>query len=157
MNNKTKDRYRRVIRVIMVLLAAFLLLLGLGVPVTNNAIAMGIARDMQEFELPADTHIVDVTSAAGRFGGRGSIRYFGALLLRSDLSEEALQTYYSAFSKDLQTTYHVERQSGRKITCLGDYDLSFHESVEDDDFFIVYTVRRGGNALQWWMDMDTRG
>lgn len=40
LNNKTKDKYRRVIRGMMIVLAVVLLVMGLAVPIVNNAVAI---------------------------------------------------------------------------------------------------------------------
>lgn len=142
----------------MIVLAVVLLMMGLAVPIANNAAAMGIARKMEAFALPADTDVIETTSRAGRFTDTaGSVQYFGALLIRSDRSLEELQTHYAQYNEDRLVTYRVERQSGQDITVLNDIDLAFRETVGEVGYYIVYTIRNGGNALQWWLDMDVRG
>lgn len=142
----------------MVALAVVLLVMGLAVPIANNAVAMGVAREMEAFLLPADTSIVEKTSLAGRFNKTaGSVQYFGALLIKSDRPIEELRTHYAQYNTDLIETYRVEPQSGQDITVLGDAEIAFRETVEKDGYYIVYTIRTGGNALQWWLDIDVRG
>lgn len=158
LNDKTKDKYRRAIRVIMVVLAVVLLVMGLAVPIANNAVAMGVAREMKALSLPADTSIIETTSLAGRFNNPAdSVQYFGALLIKSDHPIEELRAHYAEYNEDLRVTYRVEPQSGQDIAVLGDTDLAFRETVGDDGYYIVYAIRTGGNALQWWLDMDVRG
>lgn len=157
LNNKTKDRYRRVIRVIMIVLAVVLLVMGLAVPVANNAVAMSIAREMEALPLPSDTTLIDSTSLSGRFDdAAGSVQYFAALLIKSDRPIEDLRLHYAQYTADSILAYRVERQAGREITVLKDTNLAFHEPVGDDGYYIVYTVRTGGSALQWWLDIDVR-
>ena len=157
LNNKTKDRYRRIIRVIMIALAVVLLVMGLAVPVANNAVAMSIAREMEALPLPSDTTLIDSTSLSGRFGDTaGNVQYFAALLLKSDRSVEELRAHYAGYTDHSLITYRVEKQIGRDIVVLEDVDLSFREDVAEEGYFIVYTLRTGGNALQWWLDMDVR-
>ncbi len=158
LNNKTKDKYRRVIRAIMIVLAVMLLVMGLAVPIANNAVAMGVAREMEALSLPADTTLLESTSLAGRFADTaGSVQYFAALLIRSDRPLEELRAHYAQFNTDMIATYRVEPQSGQEITVLNGTDLSFRETVVQEGCYIVYTIRTGGNAAQWWLDMDVRG
>ncbi len=158
MNNKTKDKYRGAIRGIMVVLAVVLLVMGLAVPIANNAVAMGIAREMEALELPADTAVVDKTSLSGRLTNAvGSVQYFAALLVKSECPIEELRAHYAQYNTDLIATYRVEPQNGQEITVLDDIDLSFREAVGKEGYYILYTVRTGGNSLQWWLDMDVRG
>ncbi len=157
LNNKTKDKYRRVIRGIMIVLAVVLLVMGLAVPIANNAVAMNVVREMEMLELPADTVVVDKTSLSGRLTNAvGSIQYFAALLIKSERPIEELRAHYAQYNTDLIESYRVEPQCGQEITVLDDIDLSFREAVGQEDYYIVYTIRTGGNALQWWLDMDVR-
>lgn len=158
MNNKTKDKYRRIIRGIMVVLAVVLLVMGLAVPIANNAVAMSVAREMEALDLPADTVVLDKTSLAGRFSNAaGSVQYFAALLIKSDRPIEDLRAHYAQYNTDLIESYRVEPQHGQEITVLDDVSLAFRENVGEEGYYIVYIVRIGGNALQWWLDMDVRG
>ncbi len=157
LNNKTKDRYRRAIRGIMIALAVILLVMGLAVPVANNAVAMGVAREMQALPLPSDTTLIDSTSLSGRFGDTaGHVQYFAALLIKSDRSVEQLRAHYAGYTDYSLIAYRVEKQVGRDISVLQDVNLAFHEDVADEGYYIVYTTRTGGHALQFWLDMDVR-
>ena len=154
LNDKTKDRYRRMIRAIMIALAVVLLVMGLAVPVANNAIAMGVAREMEALPLPPDTTLVESTSLSGRFGDtKGHVQYFAALLVKSDRTVEDLRAHYAEYTDGSLIAYRVEKQVGREIAVLKDADLSFRSGKGD---YIVYTLRTGGNALQFWLDMDVR-
>ncbi|MBQ9860837.1 MAG: hypothetical protein IJO75_01120 [Clostridia bacterium] len=158
LNNKTKDKYRRVIRGMMIVLAVVLLVMGLAVPIVNNAVAMGVAGELKALSMPAETTVIESTSLAGRFADTASsVQYFGALLLKSNCEQEELQTHFMQYNNGLDVTYRIARQRGQDITVLGDVDLAFREEVGEDGYYILYTVRNGGNALQWWLDMDVRG
>ncbi len=149
LNDKTKNTYRRVIRALMVVVAALLLVFGLGVPIANNAIAMGVAGELEDVGLPPATTLVESTSLAGRLTNEhGGVQYFGALLIDSDLSLDALQTHYAS--------YTVARQTGQDITLLSKTVDAFRQPV-GEGYYIVYALRSGGNAMQWLLDMDTRG
>lgn len=158
LNEKIKNRYRRIIRVVMIVLAVVLLVMGLAVPIANNASAMRIAREMEAFLLPDGAQLIDTTSSSGRFTNKaGSVQYFAALLIESDRPIEELRAHYAQYGTGLTATYLVEPQQGQEITVLDDVKLSFSkEAGGERDCYIVYTLRTGGNAAQWWLDMDVR-
>ncbi len=84
----------RVICSFVAVLALFLLL----VPFINDCIAKQIEEKLCETPLPVDTEIVDSVSMAGKLAGNGNgMQYFGAVLLKSELSLEELDSYYSAW------------------------------------------------------------
>lgn len=157
MNNKTKEKVRRSIRGMMIVLAAVLLVLGLALPVVNNAAAMRLAREMEALPLPDGASLVDTTSLSGRLTNKtGSVQYFAAMLIKSECSIEELRAHYAQYGTSLTATYRVEPQSGTEITVLDGVKLSFRKGVERARGYIVYTLRTGGNAAQWWLDMDVR-
>ncbi len=149
---------RRVIRVIMIALAITLLAMGLCVPIANNAIAIQDAKALQSLALPAETTVLESTSAAGRFTHTaGHVQYFSAMLIQSELSLEELRAHYAQYTKDLLASYRVEQQTEQEISVLDNASLSFRQAVEGDGYYIVYVLRTGGNSAQWWLDMDVRG
>ncbi len=158
LNDKTKNKYRRVIRGVMIILAVVLLVMGLAVPIANNALAMSVARELEALPMPADTALVESTSLAGRFEDTaGSVQYFAALLVKSDRPLEELRAHYVVYNEGLHATYRVEPQSGQEIAVLDDISLAFREKIATEGYYIVYTLRTGGHAAQWWLDMDVRG
>ncbi len=158
LNDRTKNRFRRVIRGVMVVLAAVLLLLGLGVPVANNALAMGEARSLAALPLPEDTTVAETVSLAVRVTNpRGSMQYVGAILLESGRSLEELQGYFAQYTADLTQPYYVARVQKQTLALTEDTTLTFREPVEESGYYVVYRIRTGGYALQWWLDMDMRG
>ena len=148
---------RRSIRGMMIVLAVVLLVMGLAVPIANNAVAMRLARDMEALSLPESAELVDSTSLSGRLTNKsGSVQYFAALLIESDRPIEELRAHYAQYGTGLTATYLVEPQQGQEITVLNDVKLSFREEVSSAHTYIVYTLRTGGNPAQWWLDMDVR-
>lgn len=150
---KQKDKIRRWIRVIMVFIAVLLLSFAVVIPIINNAIALGVEKDLKKCPLPEQTELVETTSIAGKVVGNGNgMQYFGALLIRSDLPTEELQAYYA----DLDCT--VEPQLGADIAIVGNgKHLSFRHDTYDDAYYIVY---HWGSAPEWirdLLDTDLRG
>ncbi len=157
LHDKQKNKFRRVIRIIMVVLAALLLLLGFGVPIANNALAMQVAKNVAALPLPAETTLVETTSLSGRLTNPyGSVQYFGAILLKSDLSLEKLQEHYWAYNQPMTLTYRVLPQTTQEISVVGEHTLAFREPIAKEGYYIVCLTQNGGHTLQWWLDMDIR-
>ncbi len=152
LNEKGKNRLRRVIRSTMIVVAVFLLLIALAIPVVNNAIALGVERELQETALPAQTSMVESISVSGRYTGKG-IQYFGALLVKSGLSLEELADHYPDCVVERQLTSAV-RVLGK--TGDGEDKLTFQSSVEGSDYYVVYKWGSAPAWLQGILDMDAR-
>ena len=107
-------------------------------PVVNDFVAAGVVKDLKRNPLPENTIIVDEKSAAGKLCGCGNgMQYFGALLLKSDLSLEELKVYYSQFS-DKEWDNIVEQQCGNRIEEVEHQDLDFEADIDGDDYYILY-------------------
>ncbi len=152
LNEKRKNRLRQVIRSTMLVVAVFLLLIALVIPVANNAVALGVERELKDAALPPQTELVESISAAGRYTGQ-EMRYFGAVLLKSDLTLDEITAHYS--------NYTVEYQMDSAIRAVGksgdgEDNLTFKTSLEGAGYYIVY---RWGSAPAWLkgiLDMDIR-
>lgn len=159
-SNKQKDRIRRVIRIVMVTIAVFLLLLALVVPVANNAVALGVERELKALPLPPDTEMVASISKAAKLTGNGNgMQYFGAVLLKSELSSQELNAHYAAYAEDAYD-YLVEPQSGTEICPRGESlhgGVHFSVSADSAGYYVLYSW---GSAPEWardWLDTDLRG
>ena len=138
----------------MVLLGAFLLTVGLVIPLVNNSRALALEKRLKALSLPEQTVLLDSYSAAGRYDGSGeSVRYFGAVLLQSELSLEQLQTYYAAIAPDCVAAV----QAGQTITCVGRGKLQFRAQPPGTGSYIVYILDRSVHTGQGWLDLDIRG
>lgn len=151
LNEKGKNRLRRVIRTTMVAVAVFLLLVALVIPVANNAVALGIERELQAIPVPSRTELVESISASGRYTDR--MQYFGAILLKSELPIEEIAAHYPECGVDYQldTPILAAGKSGD-----GEAHLAFSTSVEGAGYYIVY---RWGSAPAWLrgiLEMDVR-
>lgn len=155
MNPKTKMLCRRIIRLLMVLLGLLLLTIALVIPIANNAIALHIERELKALPLPEDTVLVESVSAAERFSGTGNgMEYLGALLLRSELSAEALERFYAPYTGGKLDTCVVRTQTDQAL--FG--SVRFSAPVEGDDYYAVYTIESScGRAMRGWLDLDLRG
>jgi hypothetical protein len=149
---KQKDKVRRWIRVIMVFVAALLLLFAAAIPIVNNAIALGVEKDLKNLPLPEKTELIETTSKAGKFVGSGNgMQYFGAILIRSEKTLDELSAYYSQKLADVV----VKEQNTQKIQCVEHGGLSFKTQITaTEDYYIVYLFG-SGNAL--FSELDIRG
>lgn len=157
LRDKQKDRIRRWIRVIMVFIAVLLLFFAVVVPIINNAIALDVEKELKKLPLPDKTELIESTSIAGKITGNGNgMQYFGAVLLKSDLSLEELNTYYLPHREGLFDCL-IAPQTEAAISVV-DESLSFrHEDYSDGNYYVLYTW---GSAPKWlWdiLDTDLRG
>lgn len=149
---KQKDKIRRWLRVTMVFVAVVLLLFSVVIPIVNNAIALGVEKDLESLPLPEKTELVESTSLAGKMVGNGNgMQYFGAILIKSDLPAETLTAYYA----DYDCT--VEPQINASIRAAGNKNLSFLHKEYGVGYYIVYTWGDAPDWLQAWLDTDLRG
>ena len=81
------------------------------------------------------------------------MQYFGAILIRSELSLEELETYYSDYRSN-EWEYLVEIQKGQSIEVIDHGGLQFSEEIEDDGYYIVYSWGSGNSFLK---ELDIRG
>ena len=77
-------------------------------------------------------------------------KYFAALLIKSNLTQEELNTYYTRFGEK----YHVKPQSDNKIKQIETQSVNFDSNIEGDDYYIVYTW---GNYHGIFSAFDLRG
>lgn len=156
MNDRQKNRYRRVIRVLMIVVAAVLLLIGVAVPMINNAIAYGIEKDLRALPLPDGAQLIVSGSAAQRYSDTGNgIEYLGALLLRTDMTREELAAFYAPYVTALETCTVVPAD-GRQV--LGREVFSAKAEGAGDGCFVVYTLKSAsGLPLRSLLETDIRG
>ena len=151
LQERHKNKLRLWIRVAMVFTAVVLLLFSVGIPIANNAIALGVENDLKSLPLPEKTEQVESTSTAGKLVGNGNgMQYFGAILIKSDLDSDVLVAYYADYD------CYITRQSAAEII-MTDGALSFRHGEYDETYYIVYRWGSAPNWLQDWLDTDLRG
>lgn len=124
------------------------------IPLMNNYCAYKVEKKLCEVPLPEKTKLVESLSQAGKMTGNGNgMQYLGAILIRSELSLEELETYYSDYRGN-EWEYLVEVQEGKHINVIDHGTLQFSEEVEDDGSYIVYSWGRG---IALFKELDIRG
>ena len=88
------------------------------IPLANNYYAKQVEKELRETPLPENTEIIDSVSLAGKLVGNGNgVQYFGAILLKSKLSLNDLEDYYSVYQKN-EWSYVVEPQENQIIKVI---------------------------------------
>ena len=130
------------------------LLVGLfaAVPLVNDLSAGQVERSLVEIIPPENTQIVESLSKAGKLVGNGNgMQYFGAILIKSELTQEELAAYYSQIHADIV----VKEQKTQEIAFIEHEQLSFATQITDtENYYIVY---RFGDGIALFEQLDLRG
>ena len=120
----------------------------------NNNIAYKVEKELCETPLPEKTELRESISRAGKLTGNGNgMQYFGAILIRSDLSLEELDAYYSGYRSN-EWECLVETQEGQSIEVIDHETLQFSEEIKDSGYYILYSWGSGNSLLE---ELDIRG
>lgn len=142
------------IKLVGILAAVVLIGSVISIPLINNHTAYKVEKALCEIPLPEETELIESLSQAGKLAGNGNgMQYFGAILIRSDLSLEELETYYSDYRSN-EWECLVETQKGQSIEVIEHKALQFSEEIEDGGYYIVYSWGSGKSLLK---ELDIRG
>ena len=120
----------------------------------NNNIAYKVEKKLCETPLREKTELIESISRAGKLTGNGNgMQYFGAILIRSDLSLEELDAYYSGYRSN-EWECLVETQEGQSIEGIDHGTLQFAEEIKDRGYYIVYSWGSENSLLD---ELDMRG
>jgi len=129
----------------------------IAIPVMNDYTVSSLIKEMKKIPLPPQTELIEAISSAGKLVGNGNgMQYFGALLVKSELSLDELDSYYSQYRKN-DWSYIVNVQSGSKITAVEHRVLEFKELRDVTDFKGYYIVYSWGESKFTLADLDIRG
>ncbi len=137
------------------ILAAVVLIGGvISIPLINNHTAYKVEKALCEIPLPEETELIESLSQAGKLTGNGNgMQYFGAILIRSELSLEELDAYYSDYRSN-EWEYLVETQEGQSVEVIDHGALQFSEEIKGSGYYIVYSWGSGNSLLE---ELDIRG
>ena len=137
------------------MLAAVVLIGGvISISFINNNIAYKVEKELCETPLPEKTELIESISRAGKLTGNGNgMQYFGAILIRSDLSLEELDAYYSGYRSN-EWECLVETQEGQSIEVIDHETLQFSEEIKGSGYYILYSWGSGNSLLE---ELDIRG
>lgn len=140
--------------IIGILIAAIFTGIVVLIPLINNRCAYMVEKKLCETPLPEKTEFIESLSRAGKLTGNGNgIQYFGAILIKSELSLEQLDSYYSPYRENAWE-YLVEKQSGQEVKGIDHEKLRFLEEIKTDSYYIVYAW---GSSDSFFSEFDLRG
>lgn len=126
----------------------------ISVPIVNDSIANKTAKSVREIELPNDTEYIESFSKAGKLTGNGNgMQYLGGILIKSELSLEELQSYYSQYAKN-DWEFMVEHQTDSRIAFIEHGTVSLNSDINGDNYYIVYSW---GSNDSIYSEFDIRG
>lgn len=145
---------KKVFVIIVITVALFCLSILIAVPIVNDHVAKKTAKELSDLPLPADTELLESVYKAGKLVGNGNgMQYFGAILIKSELSLEELQEYYSEFAES-EWKCIVENQTDTEIRMVEHKSLTFETDIEGDHYYIVYSW---GENHTIFHELDIRG
>ena len=142
------------LKLVGILAAVVLIGSVISIPLINNHTAYKVEKALCEIPLPEETELIESLSQAGKLTGNGNgMQYFGAILIRSDLSLEELDAYYSGYRSN-EWEYLVEIQEGQSIDVIDHETLNFGKEINDAGYYIVYSWESENSLLK---ELDIRG
>ena len=123
-------------------------------PIVNNNAAKKTTKKLADLPLPESTEYIEDIYKAGKLVGNGNgMQYFGAILIKSELSLEQLKDYYSAFAEH-EWECVLEEQTGTEIKLIEHGRLDFKTDVDTEKYYIVYSW---GDNNTIFHEFDIRG
>lgn len=160
LSNQHKNRMRQVIRTTMITLAVLILVIALAIPVTNNAVALGVENRLKDLPLPAGAQRIASVSVAGKLTGSGNgMQYYGAILVQSELAKEQMVAHYSDYRQSVFDCMVEDADGARAMLSdlpLAEVEPAFNADAIADNYYLVYSW---GDAPDWLWDilnMDMR-
>ena len=142
------------LKLVGILAAVVLIGSVISIPLINNHTAYKVEKTLCEIPLPEETELIESLSQAGKLTGNGNgMQYFGAILIRSDLSLEELDAYYSGYRSN-EWECLVEIQEGQSIDVIDHEILNFGKEINDAGYYIVYSWESENSLLK---ELDIRG
>ena len=146
-------KFLKIIVIISLIFAAAVIMLIASVPFVNNHVARRTANELAEIPLPEHTEYIEKISRAAKLVGNGNgMQYLGVVLLKSELTLEELEEYYSGYNVT------VKHQTGKRIEGMNPSGLVFTSEINGDDFYVVYKWGNNDYPLHvFYENFDLRG
>lgn len=126
----------------------------MSIPIVNDYCAYMVEKKLCAAPLPENTQLIDSVSKAGKLTGNGNgMQYFGAILIRSELTLEQLEDFYSSYREN-EWEYLVTVQTDRDLSFIELDHLRFSQEVTADGYYIVYSW---GKGIELYEMLDMRG
>lgn len=142
---------------VIFLIITILVGLPMYITISNDMIAKRTEKELKHTSLPENTEIIDSISIAGKLTGNGNgMQYFGAILIKTDLSEEDLNNYYNQYREN-EWSFVVKKQDTNKIEVIehGSYNLKKYNENDKEKYYIIYSW--GSSKNDFLVESDLRG
>lgn len=152
---------KRVLRKFVIIMIILLIFTGVAIVIANNYIADKIEKELVHYQMPENTEVVDSLSIAGKITGSGNgMQYMGAILVKSELSEEDLKTYYSREFEFIEVRKQISPELEFDIS--GNYSFDSELKLEEGNYFsiICWDSERKeifGDFISKLLELDIRG
>lgn len=157
---RAKEIYIKLLKTLAILLIILLIGIPISIPIMNDYCAHKVAKQLKNTPLPENTELLESVSMAGKLAGNGNgMDYLGIILIKSNLSIDELEEYYSKYRKD-EWEYLVEVQKGQEPDMIDHTQgLKFSKKVGDKGYYVVYSWGDGPKSLfmKSLMESDLRG
>ncbi len=145
-------------KVLIFILIILFILIGTLIYITvyNDMVAKRVENELKDAELPNNTERVDSISVAGKLTGNGNgMQYFGAILIKTELTKEELEDYYKQYRKN-EWDFLVSKVKSSEIDKIehGSYKFEKYNENDKDKYFMIYSW---GISKGIWSDFDLRG
>ena len=154
--SEMKIKLKKSIKVLLTVVIAVIFLLPVFILVVNDITAINVKNDLKKLQLPEKSQLIDSKWIAGKVVGNGNgMQYFGAILIRSELTWDELDRYYSQY-RNADWQYQVAVQKTKYIDILdkGGYSFKLPNGESFDNYYIVYNWGDVNNFFSKW---DLRG
>ena len=145
---------KRICKIVFGIPIVAILIFMISIPIVNDNIADKTAERIQQIELPDNTQYLKTFSKAGKLSGNGNgMQYIGGILIKSDLSLQDLQSYYSRYAKN-EWDCIVEKQTDQNISFIEHETVSLNSDINGDTCYVVYSW---GDNDSLYSELDLRG
>jgi hypothetical protein len=128
------------------------------VTIVNNSVSENILTTLKNTSLPEKTILCDSLSATGKLIGNGDgMQYFGAILIKSDLSLDELNSYYFKCRKYRgKEWFQIEPQNSKYVSVVEHCQLKFKALENIDNYSGYYIVYSWGSSNFKLQNCDMR-
>lgn len=148
---------KKILKILLIAIIILILFIPLIISVSNDNISKNVVKNLKSISLPDNSELIDSISVSGKLTGNGNgMQYFGAILIKTDLSEEELNDYYKLYKKD-EWSFLIKKQNSSKIDVIehGNYNFEKYNKEDEAKYFIIYSwgVSNNDFLVEW----DLRG
>ncbi len=145
---------KKVLVIVVLTMAVIFSSVLIAAPIINDSIAKKTANELLDLPLPNSTEFIESIYKSGKLVGNGNgMQYFGAILIKSELSLYELKEYYLEFAYS-EWKFIVENQINTDIRTIEHAKLTFKTDIDGSNYYIVYSW---GNNNTIFHEFDIRG